>query len=197
MRFVNSGTEGNPQPEYRKRRSSLSHHPYPEGSEDEDEDEDWDENEDEDEDEDEDEGSEEGLEEDEDTNSSTSMNFLFLKESLPSSDARQFGFRWRGEETGEGEIQLGADAKLCSITFASPNALTGVFVSGLTREVEFKGIREGFEAEASGSGSGGGSGTVYWSDPSYEWSSRNAAAHERARVGRWRQKAMNRLQEDW
>jgi hypothetical protein len=111
--------------------------------------------------------------------------FLFPKESLPSSSAREFKFRWRGEETGESEIQLYSDQALCSMTFESPNALTGIFISDLTGEVEFTGIRQGFETETKGHQREGGRAAMDRLDPSCEWSSRNEAAYERARVGRW------------
>lgn len=119
---------------------------------------------------------------DSDGDSSTPANFLFPNASLPSSKSREFRFRWRGEETGEGEIQLGSDRKLCSITFESPNAVTGVFISDLTRAVEFKGYKEGFETEAKGVSRREAGGV---SDPSFAWQSRNEAAYESARIGRW------------
>lgn len=70
--------------------------------------------------------------------------------------------------------------------FESPNALTGVFLGGFIGKVEFKGYREGFEAEMGGGRRQTQRGTVYWSDPSYEWHKRNEDAYERARRGRWR-----------
>ncbi|MCJ1467313.1 hypothetical protein MMC07_005937 [Pseudocyphellaria aurata] len=130
-----------------------------------------------------DENSDEAEESDDD--SSIPTDFLFPSVALPSSTSRDFGFRWRGEETGEGEIQLDSDEKLCSITFESPNALTGVFISGLTGTIEFKGFKEGFETEAKASGPRKQSEAAHESEPSYAWQSRNGAAYERARVGRW------------
>ena len=103
----------------------------------------------------------------------THAHFLFPKASLPSSRAREFSFRWRGEENGEGEIQLYSDKILCSMRFESSSALSGVFISDLTGEIEFKGIREESETETD------------WSDPSDAWYSRNEAAYESARKGRW------------
>lgn len=112
-------------------------------------------------------------------------HFLFPNVSLPSSSAREFTFRWRGEETGEGEIQLYSDQKLCSMTFESPNALSGVFISDLTGEVDFKGIRQGSETETKRRWPQEGREAADWLDPSYAWHSRNKAAYERARTGRW------------
>lgn len=122
---------------------------------------------------------------DSDGDSTTPANFLFPNASLPSSKSREFRFRWRGEETGEGEIQLGSDRKLCSITFESPNAVTGVFISDLTRAVEFKGYKQGFETEPKGVGPRSRREAAGVSDPSFAWQSRNEAAYESARIGRW------------
>ena len=117
---------------------------------------------------------------------SVAAKFLFRNASLPSSSSREFSFRWRGEETGEGEIQLDSDKELCSITFESPNALTGAFISDLTGMVEFKGFKEGFGTEAKeGSGPRRRREIGYFSDPSTAWRSRNKAAYESARTGRW------------
>ncbi|KAK5452247.1 hypothetical protein LTS15_007313 [Exophiala xenobiotica] len=56
-----------------------------------------------------------GEESEEDAEDETTIaEFSFSDDSLPSSTTRKFGFRWRGEETGEGEIQLGSDEKLAS-----------------------------------------------------------------------------------
>ena len=112
-------------------------------------------------------------------------NFLFPNVSLPSSSVREFTFRWRGEETGEGEIQLYSDQKVCSMTFKSPNALSGVFISDLTGEVEFKGIRQGPETETKRRWPQERRESADLSDPSYAWRSRDEAAYERARKGRW------------
>ncbi|KEF56639.1 uncharacterized protein A1O9_06828 [Exophiala aquamarina CBS 119918] len=74
--------------------------------------------------------------------------FIIPCTSLPSAKSRKFGFRWRGNETGEGEIQGGSEEDLCSITFENPNALSGIFISDLTGEQKFQGFREGFDVEA-------------------------------------------------
>ena len=113
-------------------------------------------------------------------------HFSFSKASLPSSTTREFSFRWRGEKTGEGEIQLDSDEHLCSMRFESPNALSGVFVSGLTGEIDFQGIKLGSV------GPGRRRHTLHeavcGSDrpcPTNAWLSRGYAAYESARVGRW------------
>lgn len=161
MRFVNE----NARDQEHKKRSSRKRDLTPdEGSDD-------------DEDSDEVEGS--------DDDGSMSADFLFPNASLPSSRSREFSFRWRGEETGESEIQLGSEKNLCSIIFESPNALTGVFISGLTGSVKFKGFKEGFETAAKGGGAGTRRDVGNCPDPSIAWRERNEAAYESARVGRW------------
>lgn len=112
-------------------------------------------------------------------------DFLFPNKSLPSSSAREFTFRWRGEETGEGQIQLYSDTKLCSMTFEGSNALSGVFKSDLTRDVEFKGIRKGSKTRTERRRPQEKREAADWLDPSDAWRSRNGAAYESARVGRW------------
>ena len=112
-------------------------------------------------------------------------HFLFPNVSLPSPNAHEFTFRWRGEETGEGQILLCSDQNLCSMTFESPNALSGVFISDLTGEAKFKGIRQGTETETKRRWPEERREAADWSDPSYAWRLRNKAAYERARTGRW------------
>ena len=116
---------------------------------------------------------------------STPSQFLFRKASLPSSSMREFSFRWRGEETGEGEIQLYSDQELCSLTFESPNALRGTFNSSLTGECEFSGYKEEFDAPQKPIDLKKQARLLYTSDPGHEWNARSEAAYERARVGRW------------
>lgn len=95
--------------------------------------------------------------------------------ATPSPQHRTWPFRWRGEETGEGEIQLYADEKLCQITFhgVGGSELKGLFESDLTGRIPFTGVRIG-DAEG-----GGG-------DPDDGWRGRGEGAYENARVGRWR-----------
>ena len=114
---------------------------------------------------------------------SASAQFLFPKLLLPSSRKREFSFRWRGEETGEGEIQLYSDKKLCSIRFESPNALSGVFISSLTGKVEFRGIRE--ESETKAKRPQKQKEASDWLDPGHVWFSKGEAAYESARKSRW------------
>ena len=117
--------------------------------------------------------------------SSTPEEFFLPRTSLPSFSVREFTFRWRGEETGEGVIELYSDQKVCPITFKSPNALSGVFDSDLTGKVKFKGIRRGPETETRRHLPQDRRETADLPDPSYAWHSRNESAYESARTGRW------------
>jgi hypothetical protein len=111
--------------------------------------------------------------EDEDEVPPRPAHYLFPTACLPSTRSHVFSFRWRGEDTGTGEIQLYSDEDMCSIKFESPQALTGVFISSLTRKIEFKGFWEGSETKLN-------------KDPDYEWHSRSETAYEGARKARWR-----------
>ena len=133
-------------------------------------------------DDDEDDEKEESQEEDEvtdhePTTGATSTRFLFPPGTLPSWKVRNFNFRWRGRETFESVIQLYSDQKLCSISFESPNALTGFFRSDiLSARVEFKGFRN----------EGPRWSNAHASEPRELWNERSEAAYESACVGRWR-----------
>lgn len=111
---------------------------------------------------------------DEDEDEPTPPAFYLRPNDKPSPRSPKWNFRWRGEETGEGEIQLYSDKKLCSITFygVGGSKLKGEFESDLTNRIPFTGVRVG-DAKAKGG------------DPDDEWRERGESAHERARVGRW------------
>lgn len=107
--------------------------------------------------------------------------FLWAKSLLPSFQNKEFQFRWRGEETGEGEIQLGSDDKLCTIHFSSPNALKGMFVSEYTDNVEF----QGFKKEQSVGAGQKRKRNFTIMDVDDAWKSRNEAEYDRACIARW------------
>jgi hypothetical protein len=111
--------------------------------------------------------------EDNDLPGPTQAQFLFPATLLPSPKNQEFEFRWRGQETGEGEIQLYSDEKLCTLDFSSANALEGIFKSDLTDDIEFRGVKRD------------GGGPKRRLDIDYAWHERNEDAYERARVGRW------------
>ncbi|MCJ1397780.1 hypothetical protein MMC11_000976 [Xylographa trunciseda] len=99
--------------------------------------------------------------------------FYLSTPDLPSSQHPKWNYRWRGEETGEGEIQLYSDETLCSVTLFEPGGtkLMGIFDSGLTGRIDFAGLK-------TGATTGGG-------DADYEWNCRSERVYESARVGRW------------
>jgi hypothetical protein len=133
---------------------------------------DVDENEDEDEDDEDD-------DDDENDDGDESESFFFPSSSLPSSNNREFDYRWRGEDTGTGEIQLGSNRELCSVTFHSPNALSGTFTGPAVGECEFTGIKKTGRPRK-GERNGGSS------DPEHAWRSRSREAYDEANRRRWR-----------
>ncbi|MCJ1353215.1 MAG: hypothetical protein MMC33_003200 [Icmadophila ericetorum] len=93
----------------------------------------------------------------------------------PSPKHAKWSFRWRGEETGEGEITLGSDEELCQIKFGGPGGteLSGAIHTPVAGSCDFKGWKIGpvgsrptISAEA-------------------EWEQRDESAHEYARKARW------------
>ncbi|MCJ1384595.1 hypothetical protein MMC17_007713 [Xylographa soralifera] len=105
--------------------------------------------------------------------SPTPEEFYLSDSDHPSPKYPRWDYRWRGEETGEGEIQVGSDDKLCSITFGGSGGtkLVGMFDSDYTERIDFTGVK-------TGTTSGGG-------DPDSAWHCRNERAYDRATVERW------------
>jgi hypothetical protein len=125
--------------------------------------------------EDEDEDDEEESDEyDEDRRSPTPESFYLGAVTMPSKKHPTWDYRWRGSETGEGEIQLGSDANQYEITFCEPRGtkIKGMFGSEYHRDCGFTGVKI----------APGGPSSI---DISQEWADRNSDAHEAARVGRW------------
>ncbi|MCJ1317673.1 hypothetical protein MMC15_002998 [Xylographa vitiligo] len=129
--------------------------------------------EEEEEDRDDDEESIEEDEYDEIRESPTPEEFYMSISDHPSPKYPTWNYRWRGEETGEGEIQLYSDKKLCSVTFGEPGGtkLVGTFDSDLTGRIDFTGMKTGASSRRF--------------DPDSEWHSRSEQEYESARVGRW------------
>lgn len=119
-----------------------------------------------------DEGDEENDNEDEDEEDNEAFNLS--PGDKPSPKQPKWNYRWRGEETGEGEIQIGSETKQNPITFSGPGGtkLTGTFECKHLSKCEFRGIKIGVGEPAAVS-------------IEREWRDRNEAAYERARVGRW------------
>ncbi len=65
--------------------------------------------------------------------------------SIPSPQHPTWTFRWRGRETGQGEIQLGSDQNLCSMTFRGPGGckLNSIFYCDFIGECAFTGLKIG------------------------------------------------------
>ncbi|KAH0537052.1 hypothetical protein FGG08_006122 [Glutinoglossum americanum] len=102
------------------------------------------------------------------------LEFLIPATHHPSSTTRTWLFRWRGAETGEGEIQLYSDQQLCSLTFrgAYGTEIEGKFESDLTGEIGFTGMK--VEEEEAGVEA-----------VEYRWGEFSESAYEYARKARW------------
>jgi hypothetical protein len=116
--------------------------------------------------------------EDED-NSIYEPQFLLHPPLKPSPQHPTWQYRWRGEDTGNGEIQLYSDEELYSITFKGPggtecSGLIGVPFHG-TAEFTGRKIRTTRPQTQSRA----------WAHAKEAWNRRSEAAYERARVGRW------------
>lgn len=123
----------------------------------------------------EDEEDEKDEDEDEDDEES-SDEFYMDNNIMPSSSNPTWKYRWRGEETGEHETQLGSDEKIYSITFKGEGGteLEGEFNTGICCEgCQIFGTKTSRNPSSR------------MPDPSEEWRSRNEEAYEYARVARW------------
>ncbi|KAH7390383.1 hypothetical protein BKA64DRAFT_645300 [Cadophora sp. MPI-SDFR-AT-0126] len=111
---------------------------------------------------------------DDDRRSPTPEAFYFNAIIQPSAQYPTWNYRYRGEETGEGEIELGSDSELFSITFGSPRGQTlkGAIGSSAFGECTFTGVKVGIDGDEH-------------LDIREEWTNRNASAYENARTGRW------------
>ncbi|KAI9646549.1 hypothetical protein NHQ30_004542 [Ciborinia camelliae] len=101
--------------------------------------------------------------------------FFLGANEKPTARRPTWRYRWRGEETGEGEIQLGSDRRLESITFSkSGMELSGTFKCDFAGKCNFTGLKVTSRPRNS------------QIDPEAEWVSRSEAAYEYAREARWR-----------
>lgn len=92
----------------------------------------------------------------------------------PSARNPTWNYRWRGEETGEGEIQLGSDNRLESITFDDKDkSLTGTFTCDFAGKCDFTGLKVMYRPHDSRI------------DPDMQWENRSKAAYDRASRARW------------
>jgi hypothetical protein len=106
--------------------------------------------------------------------SPTPEAFYFGSITQPSAKHQTWNYRWRGEETGEGVIELYSDKRLFKMKFFGPKVekLEGTFGGDMFEDCMFTGVKVGVGGEVD-------------IDISEEWSERNEGAYESARVGRW------------
>ncbi|TGO30982.1 hypothetical protein BPAE_0002g00740 [Botrytis paeoniae] len=101
--------------------------------------------------------------------------FFLGANDKPTARRPTWLYRWRGEETGEGEIQLGSDKRLESITFDDKNkSLSGTFTCDFAGKCEFTGLKVNHRPQDSRI------------DPESQWESRSEAAYEEALQTRWK-----------
>ncbi|KAF5879556.1 uncharacterized protein Bfra_006765 [Botrytis fragariae] len=101
--------------------------------------------------------------------------FFLGANDKPTARRPTWPYRWRGEETGEGEIQLGSDKRLESITFDDKNkSLSGTFTCDFAGKCEFTGLKVNNRPQDSRI------------DPESQWESRSEAAYEEALQTRWK-----------
>ena len=69
--------------------------------------------------------------------------FYLSPNDRPSPKQPTFNYRWRGRETGEGEIEVGSDKNLTSITFSGQGGakLSGTIECEYVQGCEFTGIK--------------------------------------------------------
>ena len=122
----------------------------------------------------EDDSEEESDDEEEDKRSSTPEAFYLRSTTQPSANSPAWYYRWRGEEQGEGEIELEPDENLYKITFSRPKGtkLAGTFGGGAFGDCELTGIKVRT----------GGPPNI---DIAEEWANRSESAHEMAQIDRW------------
>ncbi|RAL67783.1 hypothetical protein DID88_008510 [Monilinia fructigena] len=108
-------------------------------------------------------------------NNYTESAFSLQDNDKPTARRPTWGYRWRGEETGEGEIQLGSDRTLESITFSNNGKeLSGTFKCDFAGKCNFTGLKVMSRPHDSRI------------EPEVEWANRSEDAYEYARHARWR-----------
>lgn len=113
-----------------------------------------------------------------DTNEQTSYTescFYLGTKDKPTARRPTWIYRWRGEETGEGQIQLGSDKRVQSITFVRKGkqlTLEGIFQGGFTGDCTFTGVKvSNSVSQIKG--------------PELEWENRSEEAYKYAEKARW------------
>ncbi|KZP31717.1 hypothetical protein FIBSPDRAFT_1037281 [Athelia psychrophila] len=95
----------------------------------------------------------------------------------PSSGNSRWDFRWRGSETGEGQLRIAFEHQRGRVVFDKSDGtkLTGVFEGGLVGRTDFTGRKVSTSAD---------SGNAV-DDLKAEWAACSEEAHEHANVDRW------------
>jgi hypothetical protein len=130
--------------------------------------------------EDDDFGDGEDVSDDEEVDDGSESDFFITSSSRPSAENPTWSYRWRGEETGEGEIALGSDKEVYTITFGGPygTECRGFFAGVCFSDTRFIGKKIGTLKEPRNA-------KYEISEVSNEWGGRSEAEYERARVARW------------
>ena len=126
-------------------------------------------------------GNDDDEDEDVDEASVYEPSFVLHKPFRPSAQNAKWLFRWRCEDNGTGEIQLGSDDELNSIYFDGPagTECSGVLNHPFAGRVEYEGRKI---AQARGPPL---SYPMARSEASYEWDQRSEQAYRRAEIRRW------------
>jgi len=104
----------------------------------------------------------------------TANDFYLAATDNPTARRPTWRYRWRGEETGEGEIQLGSDEAVQQITFSKKGTeLSGTFKNNYARECHFTGIKVAERPWGSRV------------DPEEQWTNRSQDAYDYANRSRW------------
>jgi hypothetical protein len=104
----------------------------------------------------------------------TANDFYLAATDNPTARRPTWRYRWRGEETGEDEIQLGSDKVVQQITFSKKgNELSGTFKSDCTGGCHFTGVKISEQAWGSRV------------DPEEQWTNRSQDAYDYANRSRW------------
>ncbi|TVY47854.1 hypothetical protein LOCC1_G002940 [Lachnellula occidentalis] len=101
----------------------------------------------------------------------TVSDFYLAPNDNPTARRPTWRYRWRGEETGEGEIQLESDETTRQITFSNKgNELSGTFKCDFIGECHFTGVKTSEQAWGSRV------------DPEEQWTNRSQDAYNYANI---------------
>jgi hypothetical protein len=104
----------------------------------------------------------------------TAKVFFLGAKDKPTARRPTWRYRWRGSETGEGEIQLGSDKDFQSITFSKKGMeLEGTIKINFAGTCHFTGVKVHSQPQDP------------HVDPEAQWNNNGEAAYESARKVRW------------